>query len=152
MARTLTADELIAAFRPRDRREVELPTELRFPLALDPFVTWHVGPRAFLVLPSQGEGERPPMGLVFHRDASGPAMPAMCEWCHATRGRGEVTLLSCEVTHRRYVGLYLCRDLGCGKRSDDYPRPENFYERRTADERMAAILTRMRTFAKRHLF
>lgn len=140
----------MASFRKLDRADVQLPPELRFPIEVDEMFTWALGPRAYLVL-TDGT-DRPPMGIVFHRDGSGPVQPAMCDWCHTTRGRGEVTLVSCAATRRRWVGLYLCRDLSCGKSSEDYPRPENFYERRSPAERTQRIVERARVFAKRHLF
>lgn len=150
MQRELSKSELISCFRPRDRDDVLLPPDLPFPLAFDTLFTWHSGARAYLVLADRAD--RPPLGIVFYRDASGPAVPAMCDWCHTTRGRGDVTLLSCRVSARRYVGVYLCRDLSCGKKSDDYPRPENFYERDSAEARLQKIVERVGTFARRHLF
>jgi hypothetical protein len=137
MRRALSQSELLSCFRKVDQRYVEL-SELSYPLEIDQLRTWEHGPRAFLLLADRDD--RPPMGLVFHRDVSGPAMPAMCDWCHTTRARGEVTLLSCQVTPRRWVGVYLCRDLRCGQSTDEVEGPPQ------------RILERIRTFAKRHLF
>lgn len=150
MGRSLSESELLASFRKIDRADVQLPAELCFPLEFDDMFTWAIGPRAYMVLANSED--RPPLGIVFHRDGSGPLVPAMCDWCHTTRGRGEVTLVSCAASRRRWVGLYLCRDLSCGKTTEDYPRPENFYERRSDAERMQRIVERARVFATRHLF
>jgi hypothetical protein len=109
-------EELRSCFREIDRAEVELPPDVVFPLQVEGVLSWALGPRAFLLF--RDRPGRRPLGMVFHRNSTPtPDMAAMCEWCHVVRANGGVKLMSVSVDPRRFVGLYLCSDLGCASRS-----------------------------------
>ncbi len=143
--------ELLRCFREIDRGEVELAPALAFPLPCDDALAWTVGPRAFLLFRERPGA--PPRGIVFHRNAGAiPDVAAMCEWCHAVRGHGGVTLMSCRADQRRRVGLYLCGDLGCIARARELPGPDDVNDRVQGDERVRRTLRRISEFAGRRLF
>ena len=70
MFRIETEKDLLQAFRPRDRKTLELPADLKFPLFVRDYLAWSepAGTRVFLVLPSQGS--RLPVGIAFRRDSA----------------------------------------------------------------------------------
>jgi hypothetical protein len=103
-----TEEELRRCFREIDRGDVELG-ELKLPLELGRSLVWTFGARAYLIFRTPRVS---PRGIVFHRE-SNPSAVAMCDWCHAQRGQGNVRLLSARSSERRSVGLYLCADLRC---------------------------------------
>lgn len=115
MFRFATEEELRKTFRPRDRKTLELPVGLRFPLILRASLAWvdPTGVRAHGVF-STPEG---PLGLSFRRDTTSGA--ALCDWCHSYGGQDQVGLVVCERSSKRRVGLWLCRDLGCVQRAED---------------------------------
>jgi len=146
-----SADELVRCFRDGDRDDVELPSDLAFPLAVDDAVAWAVGPRAFLLFRDR-PGARV-RGIVFHRNSGAmPDVAAMCEWCHAVRAHGGVKLLSVRSGERRRVGLYLCSDLGCVARARQLPGPDDVPEGLDGAERARRAVQRIAEFAARRLF
>ncbi|PTL84320.1 FBP domain-containing protein [Vitiosangium sp. GDMCC 1.1324] len=111
-----TEEDLLRAFRPRDRQTVEVPKGTRFPLFVRDYLTWvePAGTRVFLVLPSPGNSKQP-MGIAFRRDSHGGASPSpcMCEWCHSYGPANEIGMLTTDVNSKRRVGVSLCLDLRC---------------------------------------
>src|SRR5688500_18004856 len=99
MFRLETETDLLKAFRPRDRKHVELPPDLRFPLFVRDYLAWcdPTLTRTFLVT-LEGRSQRP-MGIAFRRDQSRSGTPTahMCEWCHSSGSSNEVGLLTAEV-------------------------------------------------------
>jgi hypothetical protein len=143
--------ELLRCFREIDRDDVELPPDLAFPLAIHDVLAWAVGPRAYLLF--RDRPERAPRGIVFHRNPGAlPDVVAMCEWCHAVRGRGAVKLMSVRSDERRRVGLYLCSDLGCVSRARELPSPDDLPGGADGAERARRALARICDFAARRLF
>lgn len=151
--------ELVGCFREIDRADVLFAPELAFPLVVDDVVAWAVGPRAFLLFVDpivEGRADRPPRGIVFHRNAGAiPDVAAMCEWCHAVRGHGGVKLMSVASGERRSLGLYLCSDLGCVARARALPGlddPPHLDGDARVGERAGRTLQRIFDFAARRLF
>ena len=157
--------DLKRCFREIDRDEVELPRGLALPLEIEHAMAWAVGSRAFLLFSDRPD--RPPRGIVFHRNAGGlPDAAAMCEWCHSVRGSGGVRLMSVKRDERRHVGLYLCSDLGCVSPSREAPGPidgasgppylrrgpSDVPERLDGEERLRRALQRISAFASRRVF
>jgi hypothetical protein len=118
MFRINTETELLNAFRPRDRKHVELPPGLRVPLFVRDYRAWSdpTGIRTFLVLTEPRSGR--PMGIAFRRDQQGGAslVSHMCDWCHTTGPSNEIGLLTADANSRRRVGVNLCLDLRCGEK------------------------------------
>ncbi|MCI0572128.1 MAG: FBP domain-containing protein [Myxococcaceae bacterium] len=118
MFRLETEEALLNAFRPRDRKHVERPKDLHFPLFVRDYLAWvdPTGTRAYLVF-TEPHSHRP-MGIAFRRDQQGSATPVsrMCDWCHAYGSAQEIGLLTAEVSSRRRVGVCLCMDLRCGEK------------------------------------
>ena len=109
-----TEDDLLRAFRPRDREKVELPEGIQFPLFVRDYLAWTepAGTRVFLMLAAPGS--RRPMGIAFRRDSQGGgAASHMCDWCHAYGSASEIGLLTTDVNSKRRVGVNLCLDLRC---------------------------------------
>lgn len=121
MFRIETEKDLLNAFRPRDRKHVELPPDMRFPLFVRDYRAWsdptHV--RTFLVLSEPRSGR--PMGIVFRRDQQpgGTVVSHMCDWCHSHGTSDQVGLLTAEASSKRRVGVNLCLDLRCGEKIED---------------------------------
>lgn len=109
---------LEGAFRPRDRRSLELPPAATYPILVRDTLAWldAAGIRAYLVfLHESGK----PVGLTFRRDQdpSAPGAANLCDWCH-TWGP-EVGLLTAEKNSKRRLGVLVCRDLRCPARLDE---------------------------------
>jgi hypothetical protein len=140
-----TKDDLVAAFRRIDRKEVELADEIAFPLRLIRVVTWCYGTRSYLVFRDPDAGT--PKAIVFRRTPSaGTPVATMCDWCRRMRGRGDVQLLSARVTARRTIGVYVCGDLSCfrieGPTNSQYEPPDSAVHRvERALERMHLLVS-----------
>jgi hypothetical protein len=140
--------DLLGAFRELDRNEVELPSDVEFPLHTGDLYTWAIGPRAFLVF--REHSDAPPKGIVFHRNSGAmPDVAAMCEWCFSVRGHGAVKLLTAQTDRRRSVGLFLCSDLSCLRKVHEVPGPDDLHERLNAHDRASRTLARIATFANK---
>lgn len=120
MFRVATEKEFLDAFRPRDRKHVELPPDAKFPMIVLDYLAWSdpSGTRVFLFFMPPGE---PPTGIAFRRDQSGGDHrgPRMCEWCHAHASMDQIGLLTTDVNSRKRVGVNLCLDLKCGERIEE---------------------------------
>jgi hypothetical protein len=144
--------ELLRCFREIDRDQVELSSDLAFPLPLEDAIAWAVGPRAFLVFRDRPDAPHA-RGIVFQRNSGNlPDVVAMCEWCHAVRGNGGVKLMSIQSSERRRIGLYLCNDLACVSRAREVPGPDDVPDRLAAADRATRVLARITDFASRRLF
>jgi len=111
---------LIESFRSRDRRVIEMPADITFPLFVRDYLAWTEtsGARVYLVFAAPGS--RRPIGLIFRRDLqdTGPTS-RMCEWCHSYGSGYEVGLLTTDVNSKRRVGVHLCVDLRCKEKLED---------------------------------
>jgi hypothetical protein len=119
MFRVDTEKQFLDSFRPRDRKHVELPPDLRFPLYVRDYYAWSdpQGTRTFLVFAPPGG--RQFTGIAFRRDQSGDRPTCMCDWCHGQGARDQVGLLTTDANSRRRVGVNVCLDLGCAARIED---------------------------------
>ena len=121
MFRFETDRALIESFRPRDRRVIEMPEGIRFPLFVRDYLAWTEtsGARVYLVFTAPGS--RKPIGLIFRRDGSDAGAPSsrICDWCHSYGSASEVGLLTTDVNNKRRVGVSLCLDLRCKQKLED---------------------------------
>lgn len=111
---------LINAFRPRDRRLIEMPADVSFPFFVRDYLAWTEtsGARVYLIFAEPGS--RRPIGIIFRRDTSGGAPIAqMCDWCHSYGSSNEVGLLTTDASNKRRVGVHLCLDLRCKDKLED---------------------------------
>lgn len=153
MLRIGSEEEMKQAFRPIDQDEVQFPSDMLFPLLVRDTLTWiePSGHRAYIVYadPSKNAAR----GIVFKRNhATSDAPPAMCDWCHSVRGKGNVGLLTTAVSKTRRIGLSLCRDLNCIEKLTDLPGINDLRESVKTDEKIRQILERISDFARRNLF
>ncbi|WP_224360756.1 FBP domain-containing protein [Hyalangium versicolor] len=121
MFRLETDRVLIESFRPRDRRVIEMPAEVTFPLFVRDYLAWTEtsGARVYLVFTAPGS--RKPIGIIFRRDTtdSGAMSSRICDWCHSYGSASEVGLLTTDVNNKRRVGVCLCVDLRCKEKLED---------------------------------
>lgn len=156
MIRIESAAALIESFRPIDREmhgeALEVPGSFRFPMLVRDYVAWMEpsGARAFVVFADPGS--RAPMGIVLRRDTSGATPPAICEWCHSTRGEGGIGLLTATASDKRRVGIHLCRDLACKERVEAAAEADSSFVPVSARDRVRRVVERMASFARRNLF
>ncbi|NOK01410.1 MULTISPECIES: FBP domain-containing protein [unclassified Myxococcus] len=111
---------LIESFRPRDRRAIEMPPGITFPLFVRDYLAWTEtsGARVYLIF--SAPGSRKPIGIIFRRDSlGGEPVTRMCEWCHSYGSAHEVCLLTTAVDNKRRVGVNLCADLRCREKMED---------------------------------
>jgi hypothetical protein len=109
---------LLQAFRPKDRRTVEPPAGVTYPLFVRTALTWThpAGGRVFLVFAVRGGA---PTGIAFDTQGGGQAPVAMCEWCHHSAAGTGVGLLTTQVTSSRRVGVHVCVDLSCARHLEE---------------------------------
>ena len=111
----------LKAFRPRDRKFVEVPKGLKFPLVMRDYVSWvdPYGVRVFVLF--QPVGATKPVGIAFRRDqqASKTNPSGMCDWCHSWGSGEEVGLLTTDVNSKKRVGVNACLDLRCKEKTED---------------------------------
>lgn len=153
MLRIGTAEEMKDAFRAIDQAEVQFPSTMQFPLLVRDYLSWiePSGHRAYLVYADPAKNS--PRGIVFKRNHSTADSPAaMCDWCHAVRGRGAVGLLTTSVSPKNRIGLTLCRDLDCKEHLEKPPGVNDLRESVSLDEKKRQIVERMSNFARRNLF
>lgn len=115
-----TEAALLAAFRPKDKKRVELPKDLKLPVLVHDYLAWThpAGGRLFLIFQVPGGI---PTGIAFDVDGGGggAAVPHLCEWCHQTGAGNQVGLLSATVNAKRRAGVHVCVDLSCGKKLEE---------------------------------
>ncbi|MGV3619166.1 MAG: FBP domain-containing protein [Archangium sp.] len=110
---------LIATFRTRDQKLVELPADLKFPLIVRDLFTWAhpAGGRLYLLFsPEKGL----PTGIVFDSNGgSGAQVPQMCSWCHSPVQGSPVAMLVTTNGSKKRVGVLVCGDLACRRHVED---------------------------------
>src|SRR4051812_1238764 len=113
MFKVSSESELLESFRELDRAEIRLPESLKYPLFVTDYLTWlePSGHRTYLLFKMLPD--RPPVGIVFRRNASAGSVATMCEWCQSTRSGSNVSLLTATASSNRTVGIHLCNDLSC---------------------------------------
>lgn len=145
MFRIETEAALLNAFRPRDRKHVELPQGLQLPLFVRDYFAWSdpAGVRTFLVMTEPNS--RRPMGIAFRRDQQGGGLVSahMCDWCHSQGSSNEIGLLTAEASSKRRVGVILCLDLRCGEKLETMANLSGRNPRELAHQ----LLERMARFA-----
>ncbi|WP_224242837.1 FBP domain-containing protein [Hyalangium gracile] len=120
MFRLETDRALIESFRSPDRRVIEMPEGVTFPLFVRDYLAWTEtsGARVYLVFAAPGS--RKPIGIIFRRDTSDSGLGSrICDWCHSTGSSSEVGLLTTDVNSKRRVGVCLCMDLRCKEKLED---------------------------------
>lgn len=120
MFRLETDRALIESFRSRDRRVIEMPPGITFPLFVRDYLAWTEtsGARVYLVFAAPGS--RKPIGIIFRRDSVDSGFSSrMCDWCHSSGSALEVGLLTTDVNSHRRVGVTLCVDLRCKQKLED---------------------------------
>ena len=139
-------DALLEAFRPRDRKQVELAREVKAPMFVRHYLSWvhPAGGRAFLVFAVPGGLTT---GIVFDTNGGGPSVPHMCEWCRSPGLGSTVGMLTARVSGTRVVGLQLCSDLSCQRKLED----EADRAGRSVLPAMAALIEHMGRFAQQGL-
>jgi hypothetical protein len=138
-----SADALLATFRPKDRRAVELPADLSFPVLVADYLAWQhpAGGRVFLVFaPPKG----PPIGVAFDSNGGGGAgVPHLCDWCHVSSPGTGVALLTATRTSTKRIGVNVCADLSCKVKIEEQANRLGTGTRR----QMEQLLERMARFA-----
>jgi hypothetical protein len=112
-------DALLEAFRPKDRKTVELPTHVQMPLFVRNYLAWThpAGGRVYLVFSTPGGV---PTGITFDTNGQGVAtVPAMCDWCHHSGPGNTVGLLTATLNNKKRVGVHVCTDLSCQQKLED---------------------------------
>lgn len=110
---------LLAAFRPRDRKNVELPAGLQYPLFVRDYLAWPhpAGGVTYLVFAVPNGA---PTGITFDTNGDGvAAVPQMCDWCHSSGMGNRVGLLTATRNSKKRVGVHVCTDLGCKQRLEE---------------------------------
>ncbi len=111
-------EALLETFRTRDRKQVELPADLKFPLILRDYVAWvhPAGGRVFLVFaPVDGV----PTGIAFDTQGAAAQGPQLCSWCHSHGGGNQVAMLTTTLSNKKRVGVFVCGDLSCKKKLEE---------------------------------
>ena len=111
--------DLLAAFRPKDRKSVELASEVKLPLFVRDYVAWThpAGSWVFLVFAVPGGV---PIGITFQsNDGPTGSVPQMCDWCHTSGQGSQVTLLTAQRNAKKRVGAHVCSDLSCKQKLEE---------------------------------
>lgn len=143
----LTDEEALGrAFRPRDRRLLELPRGLAFPLVVHDYLAWAhpAGGRVFLVFAAPGGR---PVGIAFDTNGQSAAVPAMCDWCRSSALGRQVGLLSTWADGKRRVGVNVCTDLSCKQKLAEAADLGGYSDRPAVEQ----VIARMARFASEGL-
>lgn len=138
---------LLAAFRPKDRKLVELPPGFTFPAVVHDYLAWPhpAGGRVFLVF---AVPKGAPTGIAFDTNGAGdPGVPHLCDWCHGSSAGTGVGLLTATLTGKKRVGVHVCSDLGCQRKLEDEANRSG----RSVRPAMEKLLARMGRFASEGL-
>lgn len=153
MIRISSENELRAAFRPIDAKELFLPGDLSYPIVLRDYMAWiePSGHRVFLLFQDpNGLGAR---GIVFRRShSSSSGTVQMCQWCHSVRGGNSVRLLTAANGTRKRIGMYLCQDLSCKEKVLGSPGVDDLREPYSRYEKLYRVLLKMSDFARQDLY
>ena len=131
---------LIESFRSRDRRVIEMPEGISFPLFVRDYLAWveTSGARVYLIFAAPGS--RKPIGIIFRREPpGGEPTYRMCEWCHSHGTSAEVGMLTTDVDNKRRVGVTLCNDLRCKEKLEDAADRSGRHPRQALDELSARM-------------
>lgn len=128
---------LLSAFRPKDRKVVELTKEVQLPAVVPHYLAWRhpAGGKVFLVFAVPGGA---PTGIAFNTSGEGPAVPHMCHWCRSSSTGSDIGLLTTYATSRRVIGVQVCSDLSCARKLED-----------EADRSGVSVLPAMETLIER---
>lgn len=135
---------LITSFRFRDRRVIEMPKGITFPLFVRDYLAWTEtsGARVYLVFAAPGSHK--PIGIIFRREPpGGTSVARVCDWCHSYGTSDEVGLLTTDVDSKRRVGVALCIDLRCKEKLEDAADRAGRHPRHVLDQ----LCARMYRFA-----
>jgi hypothetical protein len=134
---------LLDAFRPRDRKLVELSRDVKVPVFVRHYLAWPhpAGGRVYLVF---AVADGLPTGVVFDTHGAGPAVSHLCNWCHGSGLGSTVGLLTARRSATRSVGVFVCSDLGCQQRLED----EADRTGRSVLPAMAELIARIGRFAQ----
>jgi hypothetical protein len=119
MFRLESEEALLKAFRPKDRRLVQLLPKVAFPLFVRDYLAWThpAGGRVFLIF-SVPTGV--PTGIAFEtHGGTGPLVPHMCDWCHSGGMGTQIGLLTAQVNAKKRAGAHICCDLSCKQKLED---------------------------------
>lgn len=135
---------LLDAFRPRDRKHVELTPDVHFPLFVRDYFAWlHPGGgRVFLVFATPHGA---PTGIVFDSNGgTSAAVPQMCHWCHCHAAGTGVAVLTAKLNSKKRVGVAVCADLSCAQKLEDEANRSG----RSVRPAMEKLVERMGQFAQ----
>jgi hypothetical protein len=144
--------DLKSFFREVDQPEVILSDDLKFPVRARDYLRWlePSGNRVYLIF--KVPTFKAPLGIVFRRDqALGPAVAAMCEWCHAVRSGNEIGVLTATSSKKKRIGLSLCRDLSCADKIRSAPGANDFSSNASIPLRIERVLEKMADVSRREL-
>lgn len=132
---------LLDTFRPRDRKKVELPVGLKYPLVATDYFSWlhPAGGRVFVIFAPRDGGLI--TGIVFDTNGANH-VTQLCDWCHSSST--DVAMLTAQLNSRKRVGVCVCGDLSCGKKLEDAANLSG----RSVRPAMEALVARMVTFAR----
>jgi FBP C-terminal treble-clef zinc-finger len=141
-------DALLEAFRPKDRKAVELTKEVTPPMFVRDYLKWAhpSGAYVYLVFATPGGV---PTGIVFETNGggAGPPVPGMCDWCHSPGLGSQVGLLTAKLSAKKKVGVHVCTDLSCKEKLEDEANRSG----RSALPMIAKLIERMGRFASEAL-
>jgi len=106
-------DELLAAFREKDRKHVVLPSDLEYPIDTRYYFSWGESSGNYTYLVFKRSNWDSPRGLVFRRTTTYMNVGNLCDWCHSYGGSDQIGMLSVRVNPRLTIGQYLCLNLDC---------------------------------------
>jgi hypothetical protein len=142
-----TEDALLQAFRPKDRKLVQVTPEVTLPMFVRDYLAWThpAGGYVFLVFAIPGGA---PTGIVFESNGGGvPTMPQLCDWCHTSGVGSQVGLLTARVTAKTRSGVHVCTDLSCKQKLEDAANRSG----RSVLPQMEKLIERMGRFASEAL-
>lgn len=111
MEQIKSEEELLNAFRPRDRKHVEIPSDMTFPLMFSHYLAWTESSRARVFLLFKRPSWKAPVAISFRRMHSGGG--GMCDWCQTIGSSDQVGMMSITRDPNTSLGFMLCLDLGC---------------------------------------
>lgn len=113
MEKINSEEELLNAFRLRDRKHVEVPSDMTFPLMFSHYLAWTEPSLARVFLLFKRPSWKAPLGVSFRRTHSSGGAGGMCDWCHSVGSSDQVGILSMHADPNTSLGFMLCLDLGC---------------------------------------
>lgn len=144
MLRIKDQTELLNLFRDVDTKDVIIPKDIKFPLAVSDYFAWKEpsGHRTYLVI----EDIERPFALTFERTKNSEGVPMMCNWCHGVRPASDVALMTVAVDKRTRVGIYVCSDLRCKENILDRPSINDMRETLGQQEKIMRLKQKMQDF------